>query len=157
MEAALRWLAAATPGSAELLRLMDATRSGAVTPSSPPSALTWQAGRATATAPAIPAGTGGSKLLIICTCDGTITGFGLANPKLHGERQQVRQALEYQPANRPTPGTAPVTDKGPSGEGFEEFTTSGDLGLVLIRPARKDENSPRPFPNWLRQRVEAII
>ena len=24
----------------------------------------------------------GAKLLLICTCDGTITGFGLANPKL---------------------------------------------------------------------------
>ena len=26
----------------------------------------------------------------------------------------------------------------------------------MIRPARKDEK-PRPFPNWPRQRVEAII
>ena len=32
-----------------------------------------------------------------------------------------------------------------------------DLGLTLIRPARKDEKAPRYFPNWLRQRVEAII
>ena len=32
MEAALRWLAEATPGSAELLRLMDATRSRAASP-----------------------------------------------------------------------------------------------------------------------------
>ena len=32
-----------------------------------------------------------------------------------------------------------------------------DLGLTLIRPARKDEKEPRYFPNWLRQRVEAII
>jgi hypothetical protein len=29
--------------------------------------------------------------------------------------------------------------------------------LTLIRPARKDEKQPRYFPNWLRQRVEAII
>ena len=34
---------------------------------------------------------------------------------------------------------------------------SDDLGLALIRPARKDEKVPRYFPNWLRQRVEAII
>jgi hypothetical protein len=27
----------------------------------------------------------------------------------------------------------------------------------LIRPARKDEKEPGYFPNWLRQRVEAII
>jgi hypothetical protein len=31
------------------------------------------------------------------------------------------------------------------------------LELALIRPARSDEPQPRPFPNWLRQRVEAII
>jgi len=45
-----------------------------------------------------------------------VTGFSLANPKMHGERDQARQTLERQPANR-----------------------------------------PRPFPNWLRQRVEAVI
>ena len=48
-----------------------------------------------------------------------MTGFSLANPKLHGERDQARQ--------------------------------------TLIRPARKDETQPPPFPNWLRQRVEAVI
>jgi hypothetical protein len=34
----------------------------------------------------------GAKLLIICTCDGTVTGFSLANPKLQGERDQARQS-----------------------------------------------------------------
>ena len=29
--------------------------------------------------------------------------------------------------------------------------------LTLIRPARKDEKQSRYFPNWLRQRVDAII
>ncbi len=65
--------------------------------------------------------------------------------------------LEDQPANRPAPGTAVVTDKGLSGEGTEAFFASPDLGLTLIRPARSDEQAPRYFPNWLRQRVEAII
>jgi hypothetical protein len=63
----------------------------------------------------------GPKLLIICTCDGTVTGFGLANPKLYGEREQARQILDRQPANRPEPGTAIMTDKGLSGENFEDF------------------------------------
>jgi hypothetical protein len=49
-----------------------------------------------------------------------------------------------------------VTDKGLAGEGTEEFFAAPGLGLDLIRPARKDEQ-PRCFPNWLRQRVEAII
>ena len=47
----------------------------------------------------------------------------LANPKLFGERQQVRQALECQPANRPEPGTAIVTDKGLVGEETEESSS----------------------------------
>jgi hypothetical protein len=99
----------------------------------------------------------GSKLLLICTCDGTVTGFGLANPKLPGEREAARQMLHDQPANRPAPGTAVVTGKGLSGEETEEFFASDGLQLTLIRPARKDEKQPRYFPNWLRQRVEAII
>jgi hypothetical protein len=45
----------------------------------------------------------GSKLLIICICDGTVTGFCLANPKLYGEREQARQMLQHQPAIRPVP------------------------------------------------------
>src|SRR5207247_10386308 len=70
----------------------------------------------------------GSKLLIICTCGGTVTGFGLANPKLFGEREQARQMLTDQPANRPAPGTAVVTDTGLAGEEREEFFTGPDLG-----------------------------
>src|SRR6266511_2716451 len=91
----------------------------------------------------------------VVTDAGTVTGFGLANPKLLGEREEIRQLLTHQLANRPAPGTAVVTDKGLSGQETEQFFT--DLDLLLIRPARKDEKTPRPFPNWLRQRVEAII
>lgn len=65
---------------------------------------------------------------------------------MYGEREQARQMLADQPANRPEPGTAVVTDKGLSGEYFEGFFTGDDLGLVLIRPARKDEKQPRRFP-----------
>ena len=57
----------------------------------------------------------GPATLAALTCDGTVTGFGLANPKLYGEREEPRQILERQPANRPAPGTAVVTDKGLSG------------------------------------------
>ena len=157
MEAALRWLADATPGSAEMLRLMDATPvpCGHSVITAKRSGLYGWAGYGYC--PSHSRWYWGSKLLIICTCDGTVTGFGLANPKLYGEREQARQMLQDQPANRPPPGTAVVTDKGLSGEDFEDFFTSDDLGLTLIRPARKDEKQPRYFPNWLRQRVEAII
>jgi len=97
----------------------------------------------------------GVKLLLLCTADGTVTGFGLANPKLLGEREAVRQLLTHQPANRPPAGSAVVTDKGLSGEDTEAFFAG--LELALIRPARRDEHDPGIFPNWLRQRVEAII
>jgi hypothetical protein len=66
-----------------------------------------------------------------------MTGFGLANPKLFGERDQARQVLR-QPTNRSAPGTAMVTDKGLSGEDTEAFFANPDLDLTLIRPARKD-------------------
>jgi Transposase DDE domain len=157
MEAALRWLAEATPGSAEMLRLMDATPvpCGQSAVTAKRSGLYGWAGYGYC--PSHSRWYWGAKLLIICTCDGTITGFGLANPKLFGEREEARQMLRDQPANRPAPGTAVVTDKGLSGEETEAFFASDELGLTLIRPARKDEKQPRYFPNWLRQRVEAII
>jgi hypothetical protein len=93
--------------------------------------------------------------MLICTAEGTVTGFGLANPKLIGEREAVRRLLCHQPANRPPVGSAVVTDKGLAGEAAEAFLA--DLELLLIRPARTDEHPSRSFPNWLRQRVEAII
>jgi Transposase DDE domain len=157
MEAALRWLADATPATAELLRLMDATPvpCGASAVTARRSDLFGHAGYGYC--PSHSRWYWGCKLLLICTCDGTVTGFSLANPKLHGERDQARQTLEHQPANRPAPGTAVVTDKGLAGQGTEDYFAGDDLGLILIRPARKDESLPRPFPNWLRQRVEAVI
>jgi hypothetical protein len=157
MEAALRWLADQTPATAEMLRLMDATPvpCGQSVITAKRSDLFGWAGYGYC--PSHSRWYWGTKLLLICTCEGTVTGFALANPKLAGEREQARTMLERQPANRPAPGTAIVTDKGLSGEDTETFFASPGLGLTLIRPARKDENTPRPFPNWLRQRVEAII
>ena len=155
MEAALRWLAEHTPGSAELLRLMDGTpvSCGQSKRTTQRSNLFGYAGYGYE--PSHSRFYWGVKLMLICTADGTITGFGLANPKLWGEREQTRQLLTDQAANRPAPGTAVVTDKGLAGQETEAFFA--DLELLLIRPARSDEPQPRPFPNWLRQRVEAII
>jgi hypothetical protein len=156
MEAALRWLAGCTPASAELVRLLDATPvpCGQSAVTARRSDLFGWAGYGYC--PSHSRWYWGSKLMLMCTCEGTVTGFGLANPKLYGERDQARQMLEHRPANRPAPGTAVVTGKGLAGEDTEEFFAGPGLDLTLIRPARKDER-PRPFPNWLRQRVEAII
>jgi len=155
MEAALRWLAQVTPGSAERLRLMDATPvpCGQSVITARRSGLFGYAGYGYEASHS--RWYWGAKLLLITTVDGTVTGFGLGNPKLVGERELARQMLTAQPANRPDADTAVITDKGLSGHGNQEFFTS--LGLHLIRPARRDEPDPGVFPNWLRQRVEAII
>jgi hypothetical protein len=94
-------------------------------------------------------------LLLVCTPEGTVTGVGLANPKLVGERQAVVGMLGGVVANRPAPGTLLVADKGLAGRQVQAFLVS--MGLSLVRPARADEPDPGVFPNWLRQRVEAII
>jgi hypothetical protein len=142
MEAVLRWLADATPAAAELVRLMDATPvpCGQSVITARRSGLYGYAGYGYC--PSHSRFYWGAKLLI-CTCEGIATGFGLANPKLCGEHQQARQMLETRPATRPAPGTAVVIGKGLAGQDTEEFFASPGL--------------PRPFPNWLRQRIEAII
>ena len=133
MEAALRWLAEATPGSAELLRLMDATPvpCGASAVTAKRSGLYGLAGYGYC--PSHSRWYWGAKLLIICTCDGTVTGFGLANPKLFGEREEARQMLK----DRQTAGTgtAVVTDKGLSGE---------ETGLLRQRRPGPDPDPPGP-------------
>jgi len=156
LEAALRWLADRTPATAELVRLLDATPvpCGQSVVTAKRSGLFGWAGYGYC--PSHSRWYWGSKLMLMCTCEGTVTGFGLANPKLCGERDQARQMLRDHPANRPAPGTAVVADKGFAGEGTEEFFAAPGLDLTLIRPARKNEPA-RYFPGWLRQRVEAII
>ena len=110
MEAALRWLADATPGTAELVRLMDATPvpCGQSVITARRSDLYGYAGYGYC--PSHSRWYWGARLLVICTCDGTVTGFGLANPKLYGERKATRQILEDQPATgrRPAPPSSPA-------------------------------------------------
>lgn len=155
MEAAMRHLADQTPGSAELLRLMDATpvSCGQSVVTAKRSDLFGYAGYGYEASHS--RWYWGAKLVLITTVDGSVTGFGLGNPKLFGERELARQMLKDQPANQPPADTAVVTDKGLSGHGTEEFFAG--LDLHLIRPARRDEHDTGVFPNWLRQRVEAII
>jgi hypothetical protein len=63
--------------------------------------------------------------------------------------------LQAVPANRPGPGTLLVADKGFAGGDVQ--TALAGLELGILRPARADEPDPGGFPNWLRQRIEAII
>jgi hypothetical protein len=111
LEDTLRWLADHTPATTELLRLVDGTP------------VPCGASRTTARRSDLfgYAGYGrdsshhrfywGANLLLVVTCEGTTTGFGLANPKLAGERQALLRLLDL-PANTPVPGTVLVSDKG---------------------------------------------
>jgi hypothetical protein len=112
LEAALRWLAAQAPGSAELLRLADGTPvpCGALRTAVMRSDLFGWAGCGYQAAHS--RWYWGVKLMLIATVGGTVTGFGLANPTLVGEREQTRQLLAKQPANVPEPGTVLVVDTG---------------------------------------------
>ena len=157
MEAALRWLADATLATAEPLRLMDATPvpCGHSAVTARRSDLYGYAGYGYCASHS--RWYWGCKLLLICTCDGTVTGFSLANPKLHGERDQARRSWNASRRTGPRPAPPSSRTRACPGRDTEEFFAGDDLGLTLIRPARKDEKQPRPFPNWLRQRVEAVI
>ena len=150
----MRWLADHTPATTELLRLVDGTP------------VPCGASRTTARRsdlfgyPSYGRDTShhrfywGVNLLLVVTCEGTTTGFGLANPKLAGERHALLGLLDA-PANRPVQGTVLVSDKGLAGRAVE--TALADKQLTLLRPTRTDEPDPGGFPAWLRQRVEAII
>jgi hypothetical protein len=154
MEAALRWLAQRTPSTAETLRLMDGTP------------VPCGASRTTAKRSDLAGWAGygydashhrfywGARLMLLIAPDGVVTGFGLVNPKLFGEREAVIQMLA-KPANRPVAGTVDVCDKGFAGADFEAALAG--MGITVVRPARQDEAEHGVFPDWLRQRVEAVI
>jgi hypothetical protein len=154
LEDTLRWLATHTPATTELLRLVDGTPvpCGASRTTARRSDLFGYAGYGRDTSHH--RFYWGANLLLLVTCEGTTTGFGLANPKLAGERQALLRLLDL-PANNPVQGTVLVSDKGLAGHQVE--TALASKQLILLRPARTDEPDPGRFPAWLRQRVEAII
>ncbi|MEU6259742.1 hypothetical protein [Streptomyces sp. NPDC047043] len=47
-----------------------------------------------------------------------------------------------------------MCDKGFAGAEFE--TDMAEPGIIVVRPARKDERDPGIFPYWLRQRIESV-
>ena len=136
MEAALRWLAQATPASAELLRLTDATPfpCGHSVITARRSGLYGWAGVWLLPKPfPLVLGQQAPDHLHLRR-DGDRVRPG--QPKLYGEREQARQMLNDQPANRPATGTAVVTDKGLAGEETEAFFAAPDLGPHRAAPAR---------------------
>ncbi|MEU8893531.1 IS982 family transposase [Streptomyces sp. NPDC048442] len=153
MEAAVRWLAARTAARHDTVRLWDGT------------AVPCGASRQTAQRSGLFGWAGygvdkshhrfcwGVELMLVCAPDGLVTGFALVNPKLVKERDAMRMMFAWE-KNRPRPGATGVCDKGFAGAGFE--AGMAQLGITVVRPARKDESDPGTFPHGLRQRVESV-
>jgi hypothetical protein len=96
----------------------------------------------------------GCKLLLEVTADGLITGFILVNPKLIDERRAVLLMQEHPYTAMPR-GTTAVGDKGFRSKPFEAELL--EKGVVLVRPAMRNEPDPGVFPTWFRNRVESVI
>jgi hypothetical protein len=135
METALRWVAARTPSSADVVRIWDGTpvRCGASRETAKRSDLAGWAGYGRDASHHC--FYWGTELMLACAPDGLVTGFILVNPKLVKERDAVRMMFALD-KNRPEPGTTGVCDKGFAGA--------------------KGEPDPGIFPNWLRQRIESV-
>jgi hypothetical protein len=96
----------------------------------------------------------GCKLLLEVTADGLITGFVLVNPKLIDERRAVL-LMQQHPYTTMPHGTTAVGDKGFRSKPFEAELLG--QGVVLVRPAMRNEADPGVFPKWFRNRVESVI
>jgi hypothetical protein len=153
MDAAARWLAGHCPSAYDTVRLLDGTK------------IICGASRKTAKRSNLAGWAGygfdrshhlfywGMKLMLQTCPDGLITGWILVNPKMFGEAQATAMMLAV-PANCPPPGTAFVTDKGLRSSALKNGMAL--MGYDLIRPASHGEPDNGLFPNWLRQRIEAI-
>jgi hypothetical protein len=125
LEAALRWLADHTPATADLVRLPDATPvpCGQSAVTAKRSDLFGWAGYGYC--PSHSRWYWGSKLMLMCTCEGTVTGFGLANPKLAGERDQARQIRPAAPVGALKPRARPTARSQDNPNGVGPIRRSG--------------------------------
>jgi hypothetical protein len=151
---AMRYLAEQTPGSLDVVRLMDSTKiiCGMSRETTKHSNLFGYCGYGYDASHSLYFW--GMRLLLLVTADGTIGGFLLFSPKQYGEIEAARLMLTV-PANRPTPGSTIVADKG-----FRSRVLAAELealGLTLVREAQANEADPGVYPKWFRQRVESVI
>lgn len=154
MQRAVFWLAAACPSSQDVVRLIDGTKviCGMSSATARCSNLFGYAGYGYDRSHSMYFW--GCKLLLEVTADGLVTGFILVNPKLVDERQAVL-LMQAHPYTAMPPGSTAVGDKG-----FRSTVFEAELlgqGIVLVRPAMKNEHDPGVFPRWFRNRVESVI
>lgn len=97
----------------------------------------------------------GLKLYLVTALDGMPIAWCLAYPKL-GEREVAAELLEQAcHQSKLTAGMIVIGDKGFAGAGFQRH--ANELGLLFVRPDRRDET--RRYGNLapVRQRIESII
>jgi DDE family transposase len=97
----------------------------------------------------------GLKLYVITAPDGMPVAWCLADPKL-GEREVAAGLLGHAARNQALrPGLTLIGDKGFAGQDFENLVT-GEFGLHLLRPDRRDERPRHGSIGWIRQWIESV-
>ena len=92
----------------------------------------------------------GLRLHLLAAPDGTPRAFTLADPA-RGEREVALELL----GRAARGGEVLVCDKGYAGRGFA--ASAAERGVLVVRPARKDEASRGPHLAPIRQRIESIF
>jgi len=93
----------------------------------------------------------GFRLHLLAASDGTPRAFALVDPR-RGEREVALELLER--CKRDGIVTL-VADKGYAGREFAE--NARELGVLVVRPNRKDEPGAGPHLSPIRQRIESIF
>jgi hypothetical protein len=97
----------------------------------------------------------GLKLYLLTTTDGLPVAWCLATPKL-GEREVAQELLAHaRETGGLQPGMVVITDKGLSGKDMERFCAD-QVGILLVRPDRKDEKRRYGNLAGIRQWIESV-
>ena len=148
-------LAARTPSGHDQVRLLDATPVPCATSRETVkrSALTGDAGYGYCASHS--RWYWGLKLYLLTALDGMPIAWCLAHPAI-GEREVAAELLEQaRHQNKLAAGTVVIGDKGFAGAVFQRHTD--DLGLIFVRPDRRDEKRRHGSLAPIRQRIESII
>ena len=156
---AIRKLAEVTPTDVPILRLIDSTPvpCGASRETAKRSDLVGDAGYGYSASHS--RYFWGMRLYLVTTVEGMPVTWCLAHPKL--DERHVMAALLEVDHHLVQTGQVILADKGFAGADFEKFLRD-DLGVHLVRPARKNTRDPDPSPAQrrllrMRQWIEAIF
>src|SRR5690606_7167971 len=97
----------------------------------------------------------GLKLYLLATAEGMPVAWCLANPKI-GEREVAAELLAHaRDLGALTPGMIVLADKGLAGQAMERYAAE-QVGVLLVRPDRKDEQRRFGSLAGMRQWIESV-